>query len=310
VRSWGRSTAEQDEVWARWRRGQSLGLIARQLAKGGPRCGRSSPDRRRAQPPRRRAQRSLSMAEREESSRGGAAGEPCRPLAARLGRAPSAGSRELARDGGRGRYRLRSLTPLAAGGPSGQAGQAGDRASGGGGGGGQAGPAVVARADRRVAGAGLPREDPVLGCRTRPSTCRCWSTAAGRLVASSSVAWARVGRCASRGPSGCPRAVASCATPSTSASDPPRPLPGRCPAIGKATWCSASGPARSGPGWSATAARCGCFPPQPLHRSSHAPSADRRRPGAGPAAGPLPHLGPGSGAGRAPQLTIDSGVQV
>jgi hypothetical protein len=33
VRSWGLSAAEQDEVWARWRRGQSLRLIARRLGK-------------------------------------------------------------------------------------------------------------------------------------------------------------------------------------------------------------------------------------------------------------------------------------
>jgi IS30 family transposase len=45
------------------------------------------------------------MAEREEISRGVAAGESCRQIAARLGRAPSTVSRELARNGGRHRYR-------------------------------------------------------------------------------------------------------------------------------------------------------------------------------------------------------------
>jgi IS30 family transposase len=45
------------------------------------------------------------MGEREEISRGVAAGEPCRQIAARLGRAPSTVSRELARNGGRHRYR-------------------------------------------------------------------------------------------------------------------------------------------------------------------------------------------------------------
>jgi IS30 family transposase len=58
--------------------------------------------------PPRRAQRSLSMAEREEISRGVAAGEPCRQIAARLGRAPSTVSRELIRNGGRGRYRAQA----------------------------------------------------------------------------------------------------------------------------------------------------------------------------------------------------------
>jgi IS30 family transposase len=45
------------------------------------------------------------MAEREEISRGVAAGQPSRQITARLGRAPSTVSRELARNGGRHRYR-------------------------------------------------------------------------------------------------------------------------------------------------------------------------------------------------------------
>jgi IS30 family transposase len=106
VRSWGLSVQEQDEVWARWRRGQSLRLIARQLGKRVPsvRAFVLQTGGVQHHPPRR-AQRSLSMAEREEISRGVAAGEPCRQIAARLGRAPSTVSRELVRNGGRGRYR-------------------------------------------------------------------------------------------------------------------------------------------------------------------------------------------------------------
>jgi hypothetical protein len=71
VRSWGLSAAEQDEVWARWRQGESLRLIARRLGKRGPSVRafvlqtggvqQHSP---------RRAPRSLTMAEREEISRG------------------------------------------------------------------------------------------------------------------------------------------------------------------------------------------------------------------------------------------------
>jgi IS30 family transposase len=45
------------------------------------------------------------MAEREEISRGVAAGQWCRQIAARLGRAPSTVSRELARNGGCHHYR-------------------------------------------------------------------------------------------------------------------------------------------------------------------------------------------------------------
>jgi IS30 family transposase len=53
------------------------------------------------------------MAERKEISRGVAAGQPCRQIAARLGRAPSTVSRELARNGGRGRYRAQAADAAA-----------------------------------------------------------------------------------------------------------------------------------------------------------------------------------------------------
>ncbi len=56
-------------------------------------------------PPRRRAAGQLGAAEREEVSRGVAAGESCRAIAVRIGRAPSTGSREVARKGGRAQYR-------------------------------------------------------------------------------------------------------------------------------------------------------------------------------------------------------------
>jgi DNA-binding CsgD family transcriptional regulator len=104
VRSWGLTAQEQDEVWVRWRQGESLRLIARRLGKRGPsvRAFVLQTGGVQRHPPRR-ARRCLSMAEREEISRGVAAGEPCRQIAARLGRAPSTVSRELARNGGRGR---------------------------------------------------------------------------------------------------------------------------------------------------------------------------------------------------------------
>jgi transposase, IS30 family len=53
------------------------------------------------------------MAEREEISRGVAAGESCRQIAARLGRAPSTVSRELARNGSRHRYRAQAADAAA-----------------------------------------------------------------------------------------------------------------------------------------------------------------------------------------------------
>jgi DNA-binding CsgD family transcriptional regulator len=67
------------------------------------------------QHPPRRGQRGLSRTEREEISRGIAAGESCRQIAARLGRAPSTVSRELARNGGRHRYRAQAADAAAFG---------------------------------------------------------------------------------------------------------------------------------------------------------------------------------------------------
>jgi IS30 family transposase len=55
--------------------------------------------------PRRRSWRALSLAEREEISRGVAAGVSLRSIAAELHRAPSTVSRELRRNGGHRRYR-------------------------------------------------------------------------------------------------------------------------------------------------------------------------------------------------------------
>jgi IS30 family transposase len=106
VRSWGLSVHEQEELWRRWRQGESLRLIARRMGKRGPsvrafvlQSGGVE------QSPRRRPAGSLSVAEREEISRGVATGDSCRAIASRLGRAPSTVSGELARNGGRSRYR-------------------------------------------------------------------------------------------------------------------------------------------------------------------------------------------------------------
>jgi IS30 family transposase len=114
VRSWGLSAPEQDEVWRRWRQGESLRLIARRLGKRGPSVRAFVLQTGGVQQHRpRRAQRCLSMAEREEISGGVAAGESCRQIAARLGRAPSTVSRELARNGGRHHYRAQAADTAA-----------------------------------------------------------------------------------------------------------------------------------------------------------------------------------------------------
>jgi helix-turn-helix protein len=274
VRSWGLSAEEQNEVWARWRRGESLRLIARRLGKRGPsarvfvlQTGGVQ------QHPPCRAQHCLSMAEREEISRGVATGEPCRQIAARLGRAPSTVARELARNGGRGGYRAQAADAAAF--RRAQRPKPAKLVTE---------PRLRAVVEAKLALRWSPRRSrggcgwPIprircCGCRTRRSICRCSCRAGARSVASCNAACGRVGRCAIRGASGCPRDVASCVTLSTSASDHPRRPTGRCPAIGKATWCSASGPVRSGRWWSVTAARCCCS--RSLRGSPHKACARR-----------------------------------
>jgi IS30 family transposase len=100
------STAEQDEIWTRWQRGESFRSIGRRfgthlhairrfVARTGG-CRR---------PPAERAERTLRAAKREEVSRGLAAGASYRAIAAQLGRAHTTVSREVARNGGRAHYR-------------------------------------------------------------------------------------------------------------------------------------------------------------------------------------------------------------
>ena len=100
------SWAEKNELWQRWRRGESQSEIARALhrvsscvynavvAEGGV-----------APRPRHRASRALSGQEREEISRGLAHGESLRAIGRRLRRAASTISREVDRNGGRAWYR-------------------------------------------------------------------------------------------------------------------------------------------------------------------------------------------------------------
>jgi IS30 family transposase len=100
------SPADEDEIWARLRAGhaarptaRALGLTAGGVRAYLVRCGGIRPV------PRRRSSGRLSLAEREEISRGLAAGLSLRVIAAGLGRAPSTVSREVAAQGGRRRYR-------------------------------------------------------------------------------------------------------------------------------------------------------------------------------------------------------------
>jgi IS30 family transposase len=102
----GLSAEQKAELWKRWKAGQSLNEIGRALGKDHvvvhfvlARHGGIAP------PARRRSRRVLTLAEREDISRGIASGCSLRVVAQGLHRAPSTVSREIARHGGRPQYR-------------------------------------------------------------------------------------------------------------------------------------------------------------------------------------------------------------
>lgn len=102
----GLSVTEKQELWARWRSGESLSDIARALRKGSGSIHGVLRLRGGFAPlARLRSRHSLTLAEREEISRGIAARRSLREIAAGLGKAPSTVSRELARNGGLQDYR-------------------------------------------------------------------------------------------------------------------------------------------------------------------------------------------------------------
>jgi IS30 family transposase len=98
--------ADKALMWERWRRGESLNAIGRLFDRHHTtvrgmlaRTGGIQP------PPRRRSRLALTLAEREEISRGLMAGRSVRTIASLLGRAVSTVSREIGRNGGRAAYR-------------------------------------------------------------------------------------------------------------------------------------------------------------------------------------------------------------
>ena len=100
------SAAESAEVWDRWQRGEGLKLIGRVFDRSSGAIFQHLKPHGGIRPaPRRRSRRVLSIDEREEISRGVAAGVSLRSIAGQLHRAPSTISRELRRNGGWGRYR-------------------------------------------------------------------------------------------------------------------------------------------------------------------------------------------------------------
>src|SRR6202521_5057647 len=106
ARRWKLSSAQRADMWSRWKAGQSLNAIGRALGKDKQvihfllaRHGGIAP------PVRRRSRRALTLAEREDISRGIASGCSMRVIAQHVSRASSTVSREVARHGGRAQYR-------------------------------------------------------------------------------------------------------------------------------------------------------------------------------------------------------------
>ena len=106
IRRPGLTSSQKTELWDRWQRGESLTAIGRAFGKpsssiyclvsphGGIRPAQ-----------RRRSRLALTLSEREAISRGLATHQSARSIARLLGRSPSTVSREVCRNGGRGRYR-------------------------------------------------------------------------------------------------------------------------------------------------------------------------------------------------------------
>ena len=103
---YGFTVAQRQELWDRYQRGESLKAIARALGKNSSSIYNHLKPSGGIRPvPRRRSGRTLTLLEREEISRGLAAGASMGAIASQLGRAKSTVSREIKRNGGIVRYR-------------------------------------------------------------------------------------------------------------------------------------------------------------------------------------------------------------
>ncbi len=105
-RRYGISAAQKADIWRRWKAGESLHEIGRAFGKDhGSIQFLLSQHGGIAQATRRRSQRTLTLAEREDISRGIPSGSSIREIARGLQRAASTVSREVVRHGGRSLYR-------------------------------------------------------------------------------------------------------------------------------------------------------------------------------------------------------------
>src|SRR6202051_1701255 len=100
------STEQRIDLWRRWKAGESLHDIGRAFGKGHGSIRFLLTQRGGIVPAsRRRSLRTLTLAEREDISRGIASGSSIREIASGLQRAVSTVSREVSRHGGGGPFR-------------------------------------------------------------------------------------------------------------------------------------------------------------------------------------------------------------
>jgi IS30 family transposase len=101
----GLTEEQKADMWRRWKAGYSIREICQALKRNSSPVHAQLAIRGGIAPAGRIRAVVLKMAEREEISRGLGSGESVRSIARRLARAPSTVSREVARHGGRARYR-------------------------------------------------------------------------------------------------------------------------------------------------------------------------------------------------------------
>ena len=103
------SVGERRELWERWRRGESISEIGRALDRAPGTVFFTLKERGGFSPAtRHRSRLALTLSEREEISRGIAAGQSGRAIARGMARSPATVCREISRHGGRSRYRATS----------------------------------------------------------------------------------------------------------------------------------------------------------------------------------------------------------
>ncbi len=109
VVDYGLDPVQVQVLWSRWRQGESISSIARAVGRPQQHLRRHLAQSGGMRLPVPRAPAAhLSLGEREEISRGIAAGLSARGIGARVGRPASTISREIARHGGRGAHRAQA----------------------------------------------------------------------------------------------------------------------------------------------------------------------------------------------------------